>query len=389
MFCIAYNIKAQVTSNLYLKDGTNFKIQKGFDLDNDSISFQLQNKSCIRIAFTDLYKIVLCENSAKIPDTLHTVTLVTGFKYAATYAVNFNNGTVNLKLSNGEVKNVPIEMISSIQPIESRYFTKEYNKPGFSIGANALFLSPFDNHAVGFELSAYQRLNDLLDLNLYTGIYLTKVNSSAFPELEHLENNNYIPKTKHQYRYSRTLFFDDYDKIVRTGNLYKNLYFAGAKTHFYLFGYNIKNYLGLGLNYYFGEGKTSLHTETKSLEFNRMISVYDSLSNTEAILDEPVIAKSIQTSTFTRKPFSVLNVSYKIKYWINDKCFLTNEIGLLYGSMKIKIDYYQDTYYTYTQGNYYQDETSSNSKYNYDTKIPFNQIYLSIGVYFVNKKNKQ
>jgi hypothetical protein len=382
LFCIAYNIKAQVTSNLYLKDGTNFKIQKAFDLDNDSISFQLTNKSCIRISFTDLYKIILCENYARIPDTVQTVTLVTGIKYAATYAVNFNNGTVNLKLSNGEIKNVPIEMISTLHPIESNHFTKEYNKQGFSIGSNALFLAPFNKPAAGFELSAYQRLNNLVDLNLYAGIYLTKINSSAFPELEHLENQNNIPSTKHQYRYGKTLFFDDYDKIVRTGNLCKNMYYVGAKAHFYLFGYDIKNYLGLGLNYYLGVGKTSLHTETKSLEFNRMISVYDSLTNTEDIWQEPVIAKTIQTSTFTRKPFTVFNLSYKIKYWLNDKCYLTNEIGFLYGNMKINVDYNQDTYYTYTQGNYYQDETSSNSNYSYKTKVSFNQFYCSVGLYY-------
>jgi hypothetical protein len=160
------------------------------------------------------------------------------------------------------------------------------------------------------------------------------------------------------------------------------MYYVGAKAHFYLFGYDIKNYLGLGLNYYLGVGKTSLHTETKSLEFNRMISVYDSLTNTEDIWQEPVIAKTIQTSTFTRKPFTVFNLSYKIKYWLNDKCYLTNEIGFLYGNMKINVDYNQDTYYTYTQGNYYQDETSSNSNYSYKTKVSFNQFYCSVGLYY-------
>lgn len=381
LFCIAYNIKAQVTSNLYLKDGTNFKIQKAFDLDNDSISFQLSNKSCIRIAFTDLYKIILCENYARIPDTVQTVTLVTGVKFAATYAVNFSNGTVNLKLSDGEIKNVPIEMISNFQPIESKFFTKESFKPRLSFGVNALFLTSFDKPSAGAEFSVYQKMNDLIDINLFAGYYLGKQNSAAYPQIEHTENN-YIPSTKHQYRYSKTIYLDDYDKIDRNGNLYKKMNYVGAKSYFYLLGYDIKNYIGLGLNYYFGEGQTSLHTETKSLEFNRMISVYDSLTNTEDILEEPVIAKTIQTSTFTRKPFTVLNLSYKVKYWLNDKLYLTNEIGLLYGSLKINVDYNQDTYYTYTQSNYYQDETVSNTNYSYKTKVSFNQLYFSVGIYY-------
>jgi hypothetical protein len=382
LIILAFNkVFGQTNSNLYLKDGTNFKIQKAFDLDYDSISFQLSNKSCIRIAFTDLYKIILCENYARIPDTVQTVTLVTGIKYAATYAVNFNKGTVNLKLSNGEIKNVPIEMISIFQPIESKNFTKESFKPSLSFGANALFLGPFVNKAAGFEFNACQKVNDLMDINLYAGIYLGKQNSSAYPQLEHTENN-YIPMTKHQYKSNRSLSLNDYDKIERNGNLFKSMYYVGAKSYFYLLGYDIKNYLGVGLNYFFGEGNSSLNTATKSIELPREISIYDSLNNTTDYFKEPVIARSMQTSNYTRKAFTVANLSYKIKYWLNDKFYLTNEIGVLLGRMNIKVDYEQNNFYSYIKDNYYQDETASNTNYNYKTKVPFNQVYLNIGLYF-------
>jgi hypothetical protein len=366
---------------LYLRDGTNFNILKAYDIGNDSISFLLENKTCIRMPVVDVYKIVLCQSYAKIPDSLNTVALVTGIKYAASMAFNFHKGTVNLKLANGEFKNVPIEMIESFTPIDTKLYTKDNGKLNFSYGFHALYASPFGKRVPGIELSALYKLNDLLEANLYAGVFIRRLNSSNFTLLEHLDNFQ-VPKTTSQLNSNKPLNFNNYESIHRNGYLFKNMTYVGAKIYFYLTGYEIKNYLGLGSNYYFGSNQSSLNAKTKWIEFDRRISVYDSVLNRIDYIEEPVFARSSQNYTYTREAFALFNASYKIKYWISKNCYVTNEIGMLLGRVKVNVLYEQNNEYQYVKTNYYEDETNSNLSYSYDTKIPLNQLYISIGMYF-------
>jgi hypothetical protein len=375
------NLNAQINSNLYLKDGTNFTILKAINLGNDSISIMLENKTSKRVSIINLYKIIMCESYAKIPDTLNTVALVTGVKYAAIYAFNFHKGTVNLKLASGEIKNVPIEMIESFTPVGAKFYNIESGKLNYSFGLHALYSGSLKNNAPAFELSALYKMNALLDLNLFAGIYLIKINSANYTELEHIDNFH-IPKTTHQLKANKQLNVNDYARIDRNGNLFKHMTYVGAKAYVYLFGYKFKNYIGLGSNYYFGSSQSLLNAETKWIECERNISVYDSATNKTDEIKEPVFAKSTQNATYTRKAFALFNASYKLRYWVSKNCFMTNEIGMLLGRVKVNVDYQQNNEYQYVSNNHYQDETSSKLVYNYDTKIPFNQLYFSVGLYF-------
>jgi hypothetical protein len=374
-------LKAQINSNIYLKDGTNFTIVKAFNIGNDSISLQLANKTNKRIAIIDLYKIILCRNNVKIPDSITTVVLVTGIKFAAINAFNFSNGTVNLKLTGGEIKNVPIEMIESFTPIDAKFYNVDSGKLNYSFGLHPLCCGPFNKNAPAFEISGLYKVNALLDLNLFVGFSFYKLNSSHFTVLEHLENFH-VPQTKNQLAANKALLSKDYESIERKGNLFKNMIYTGAKTYIYFVGLKIKNYVGLGLNYYFGTSQSHLNASTKWIEYERRISVFDSLSNTTDFVEEPVIARSTQNYTFIRKTFALFNVSYKLKYWVSTNCYLTNEIGLLLGRVKMNVNYEQKNEYQYITSNYYKDETSSKLAYSHNTNVPFNQLYLSIGLYF-------
>ena len=149
-----------------------------------------------------------------------------------------------------------------------------------------------------------------------------------------------------------------------------------------MFGSKIENAAGLGLNCYLGGATSTLVAETDWMFINRTILLTDSTTGLLTNVAEPISAKVNSNTTFKRKTFFNMDWSYQIKYRLNKKLYLVNELGLLLGSASIIKSVEVNAEYKYNNGNIYNDESSFSKQFKSNQKANFEQVYLQVGLMF-------
>jgi hypothetical protein len=386
IICLAFfnctYLLAQSNASIYLKDGSNFDFEKAAGFTKDSLSLWFADKTMMRLSTDEIKKIILYHNYFNHNDTVKTIELNDGKKYAARNAVYFKNGIVHVLLIDDDEVIIPLHTIKSFTVHQeiNKQDTNYHKKISFGVGC---FFGTARDAPRGFqpELSVYFKVGSNLSLGVKAGQYFADKHKELISNTEIVKGTT-LPKTANQANGNNVIASEKFNKTGGQNNINKNLIFAGVKAYYHLFGSKIENAAGLGLNCYFGGATSKLVAETDWMFINRTILLTDSTTGLLTNVAEPISAKVNSNTTFKRKTFFNMDWSYQIKYKLNKKIYLVNELGLLLGSASIIKSVEVNAEYKYNNGNVYNDESSFSKQFKSSQKANFEQVYLQVGLMF-------
>jgi len=373
---------AQSNASIYLKDGSNFDFEKATGFTTDSLSLWFADKTMMRLSTDEIKKIILYHNYFNHQDTIKTIELNDGKTYAARNAVNFINGNVHVLLIDDNEIIIPLHTVKSFTVYQEIKKQDSINIKKISFGVGCSFGTSRDAPR-GFqpELSVYFKLGSNLSLGVKAGKYFADKHKELISNTEIVKGTT-LPKTSNQANGNNAIAAEKFNKTKGQNNINKNLIFVGVKAYYHLFGSKIENAAGLGLNCYLGGATSTLVAETDWMFINRTILLTDSTTGLLTNVAEPISAKVNSNTTFKRKTFFNMDWSYQIKYRLNKKLYLVNELGLLLGSASIIKSVEVNAEYKYNNGNIYNDESSFSKQFKSNQKANFEQVYLQVGLMF-------
>ncbi len=373
---------AQSNASIYLKDGSNFDFEKATGFTKDSMNLWFADKTMMKLSTAEIKKIILYHNYFNHNDTVKTIELNDGKTFAARNAVNFKNGIVHVLLINDDEVILPLHTIKSFTVHQEIKKQDTINLQKMSYGIGCSFGTARDAPR-GFqpEFSVYYKVGNNLSLGIKAGQYFADKHKELISNTE-IINGTTLPKTANQANGNNAIAAEKFKKNSGENKINKNLIYTGIKGNYHLFGSKIKNAAGLGVNCYFGGATSTLVAETDWMHINRTILLTDSATSLLANVAEPISAKIYSNSTFKRKTFFSMDWSYQIKYKLNKKLYLINELGLLLGYASMINTVEVNAEYKYNNGNIYNDETSFSKQYRSVQKANFEQVYLQVGLMF-------
>ncbi len=373
---------AQSNASIYLKDGSNFDFEKATSFTKDSLSIWFADRTMMRLSTDEIKKIILYHNYFNHQDTIKTIELNDGKTYAARNAVNFKNGIVHVLLINDDEVILPLHTIKSftVHQEVNKHDINYHKKISFGVGC--IFGTARDApRGIQPELSVYFKVGSNLSLGVKAGQYFADKHKELISNTEIVKGTT-LPKTANQANGNNAIASEKFNKTGGQNNINKNLIFAGVKAYYHLFGSKIENAAGLGFNCFFGGATSTLVAETDWMYINRTILLTDSTAGLFTNVAEPISAKVYSNTTFKRKTFFNMDWSYQIKYKLNKKLYLVNELGLLLGSASIIKTVEVNAEYKYNNGNIYNDETRFSKQFKSSQKANFEQVYLQVGLMF-------
>jgi len=227
----------------------------------------------------------------------------------------------------------------------------------------------------------FYKVANNLAVGIKAGQYLADRNKELLSNTE-IVKGTILPKTANQNNGNNAIAAEKFKKTGGKNNINKNLIYIGVKGYYRLFGSKIENAAGFGINCFFSGVKSTLQAETDWLTINRTIVVTDTIAGLSTNLSEPISAKTKTNTTYKRNTFLTTDWSYQIKYKLNSKLYIVNEIGLLLGDLTIAEKVEVNAEYNYINGNRYNDEISASKKYRDTRRANFDQIYLHVGLIF-------
>lgn len=383
LLMLALNVSfAQTNSSIYLKDGSNFDFEIATNFTNDSLSLLFKDQTKMRLSVEEIKKIILYHHYFNHEDTVKTIELNNGIAYAARNAVNFKNGNVHVLLINEEEIIIPLNSIKSFTVYQEIDKEDTIHPKKISVGLGCSFGTSRDApRGFQLELSVFFKVGNNLTVGIKTGQYLADRYKELLSNTDIVKGTT-LPKTANQTNGNNAIAAEKFKKTGGKNNINKNLIYVGIKGYFRLFGSKIENAAGLGINCFFGGAKSTLQAETDWLLHNRTILITDTITGLSTNLSEPISAKTKTNTTFKRNTFLITDWSYQIKYKLNSKLYLVNEIGLLLGDLTVAEKVEVNAEYNYINGNRYNDESGASKKYRDTRRANFDQIYLYVGLMF-------